>query len=167
MVPMTPPLALAAVVGAALGTGLWLLASLAPRLGRPRLTTRLAPYLVDVSAEARELTRPRSADPLPLLGAMVAPLADALGRTLDSMLGGHVIIRTRLRQSGSEVTVTGHRARQLLGAALGGAAGRCSPVATAESSSPSASPDSSRARSRASRRPMPCSRAPHRDGSRA
>ena len=120
---MTPPLALAAVVGAALGTGLWLLASLAPRLGRPRLTTRLAPYLVDVSAEARELTRPRSADPLPLLGAMVAPLADALGRTLDSMLGGHVIIRTRLRQSGSEVTVTGHRARQLLGAALGGAAG--------------------------------------------
>ena len=123
MVPMTPTLALAALVGAALGTGLWLLASLAPRLGRPRLTTRLAPYLADVSSEARAMTRPRSSDPLPILGAMVAPLADALGRTLDTVLGGAPVIRARLRQSGSELTVAGHRARQLLGGALGGAAG--------------------------------------------
>nr|WP_220476234.1 type II secretion system F family protein [Microcella alkalica] len=102
---------------------MWLLASLAPRVGRPRLTIRLAPYLVDVSSEARAMTRPRSADPLPLVGAMMAPVAESLGGALESVLGGTSVIHARLRQSGSALTVQGHRARQLLGAFLGGASG--------------------------------------------
>ncbi|WP_317451153.1 type II secretion system F family protein [Microcella alkalica] len=123
MVPVTPSIALALLAGAALGTGLWLLVSLAPRIGRPRLTTRLAPYLVDVSAEAREMTRPRSVDPLPIVGAVLAPLVAGLGRVLEGVLGGAPIIRTRLRQAGSTLTVDAHRARQLLGAAAGAVVG--------------------------------------------
>lgn len=120
---MTPTLALAVLAGAGLGAGLWLLVSLAPRIGRPRLTTRLAPYLVDVSSEARAMARPRSADPLPVIGVMLAPAAESFGRTLESVLGGAPVIRTRLRQAGSSTTVAGHRTRQLLGASLGAAAG--------------------------------------------
>lgn len=120
---MTPTLALAVLAGTGLGAGLWLLVSLAPRIGRPRLTVRLAPYLVDVSSEARAMARPRSADPLPVIGVMLAPAAESLGRTLESVLGGAPVIRTRLRQAGSSTTVAGHRTRQLLGASLGAAAG--------------------------------------------
>jgi len=111
VVPLTPSIALALLAGAALGTGLWLLVSLAPRIGRPRLTARLAPYLVDVSSEARAMTRPRSSDPLPIVGAVLAPLVSWLGRGLESVLGGGQVIRTRLRQAGSATSLEGHRAR--------------------------------------------------------
>ena len=59
--------------GLALGVGLWSLASLMPRLSRPRLATRVAPYVVDVSAGARELLSRRTVDPLPVVGALFAP----------------------------------------------------------------------------------------------
>ena len=113
----------ALLAGLGLGAGLWLLVSTAPRLGRPRLVNRLAPYLVDVSAEARAMTASRRSDPLPVLGALVAPAAEAARGLLDTVLGGEAVIRTRLRQSGSALTVPGHRTRQLFGALLGAASG--------------------------------------------
>ena len=113
----------ALLAGLGLGAGLWLLVSTAPRLGRPRLVNRLAPYLVDVSAEARAMTASRRSDPLPVLGALVAPAAEAARGLLDTVLGGEAAIRTRLRQSGSVLTVPGHRTRQLFGALLGAASG--------------------------------------------
>lgn len=121
MVPVTPLLGASVLAGLGLGTGLWLLVSLAPRLGRPRLTARLAPYLVDVSAEARAMTTTRRSDPLPVMDAVLAPLAEQGQRMLAATLGGDQVIRTRLRQSGSAVTLAGHRTRQLLGALLGAA----------------------------------------------
>ncbi len=123
MVSMTPLLGAALLAGLGLGTGLWLLVSTAPRLGRPRLANRLAPYLVDVSAEARAMTEARRSDPLPVIGALLAPVAEAGRGMLDTVLGGEAIIRTRLRQSGSALTVAGHRTRQLFGALLGAASG--------------------------------------------
>ena len=39
------------VLGALLGLGLWLIVSTVPRLGRPRLVERVAPYVADLSAE--------------------------------------------------------------------------------------------------------------------
>lgn len=123
MVPMTTSMALALVAGATLGLGLWMLVSLVPRLGRPRLTARLAPYLVDMSAEARELLRDRRIDPLPVLGAMTSPLIDGALRTIETVFGGEAVIRTRLRQSGSLAAVGSHRTRQLIGVSLGAAAG--------------------------------------------
>ncbi|RZT58168.1 tight adherence protein C [Microcella alkaliphila] len=123
MVPVNPALAAALVAGGTLGLGLWLLASTVPRIGRPRLDQRLAPYLVDVSPVAAQLVAPRRSDPLPVLGALLAPLAERGTRLLESVLGGETTIRTRLRQSGSSATVGGHRTRQLSGAVIGAAAG--------------------------------------------
>jgi tight adherence protein C len=123
VVPVTPQLGAALLAGLGLGLGLWLLVSTAPRFGRPRLATRLAPYLVDVSAEARAMTSARRSDPLPVISALLAPAAEAARGMLDSVLGGESVIRTRLRQSGSALTVQGHRTRQLFGALLGAASG--------------------------------------------
>lgn len=136
MVSMTPLLGAALLAGLGLGTGLWLLVSLAPRLGRPRLTARLAPYLVDVSAEARALTTARRSDPLPVMGAVLAPLVEQGQRMLAATLGGDQVIRTRLRQSGSAVTLAGHRTRQLLGALLGSALGLALALAAAQNGAP-------------------------------
>lgn len=136
MVPMTPLLGAALLAGLGLGTGLWLLISLAPRLGRPRLAARLAPYLVDVSAEARAMTTARRSDPLPVMGAVLAPLAEQGQRMLAATLGGDQVIRTRLRQSGSAVTLAGHRTRQLLGALLGAALGLALALAAAQNGAP-------------------------------
>lgn len=133
---MTPLLGAAVLAGLGLGTGLWLLVSLAPRLGRPRLATRLAPYLVDVSAEARAMTTARRSDPLPVMGAVLAPLAEQGQRMLAATLGGDQVIRTRLRQSGSAVSLAGHRTRQLLGALLGAAAGLALALAAAQNGAP-------------------------------
>lgn len=133
---MTPLLGAALLAGLGLGTGLWLLVSLAPRLGRPRLTARLAPYLVDVSDEARALTTARRSDPLPVMGAVLAPLVEQGQRMLAATLGGDQVIRTRLRQSGSAVTLAGHRTRQLLGALLGSALGLALALAAAQNGAP-------------------------------
>jgi tight adherence protein C len=104
----------AAVCGLALGLGLWSLASLVPRLGRPRLISRVAPYLADVSSGARELLSRRATDPLPVIGMLLAPVF-AKGRLLlGRILGGASIVELRLRQSGSTLGVEAFRSRQLL-----------------------------------------------------
>jgi tight adherence protein C len=107
------------VCGITLGVGLWALVSLLPRLSRPRLIHRVAPYLVDVSAGARALVARRPADPLPLFGALFAPLFSR-GRTLlSAALGGPGVIAVRLRQAGSSETVEDFRSRQLVAAICG------------------------------------------------
>jgi tight adherence protein C len=125
--------------GLALGLGLWSLASLVPRLSRPRLATRVAPYVIDVSAGARELLSRRTVDPLPVVGALFAPAFEWLRSLLGSVLGGGATIERRLRQSSSALTVEAFRSRQLawgIGAALLGLAlplawGRVQPIAPA------------------------------------
>jgi tight adherence protein C len=111
--------------GLALGLGLWSLASLVPRLSRPRLATRVAPYVVDVSAGARDLLSRRTVDPLPVVGALFAPAFERLRSLLGSALGGGATIERRLRQSASPLTVEAFRSRQLawgIGTALLGLA---------------------------------------------
>jgi tight adherence protein C len=111
--------------GLALGVGLWSLSSLVPRLSRPRLATRVAPYVVDVSAGARELLSRRTVDPLPVVGALFGPAFARLRSLLAAALGGGATIELRLRQSSSALTVEGFRSRQLawgIGAALVGLA---------------------------------------------
>jgi tight adherence protein C len=103
----------------ALGLGLWSLASLVPRLGRPRLLTRVAPYLTDVSSGAREILARRPTDPLPVFGTLASPLFRGARRLLDRVLGGTSAIESRLRQSGSTLTVESFRSRQLVWAMCG------------------------------------------------
>ena len=133
---MTPLFAAGALAGLTLGVGLWVLVSTIPRLGRPRLVNRLAPYLVDVSPEARAMTAARRSDPLPVFGALAAPAVEWAQRLLGTLVGGEDVIRVRLRQSGSALTVAGHRTRQLFAALIGAALGIVLAIAAARNDAP-------------------------------
>ena len=131
---MSPAIAWAVACGLGLGFGLWLLVALTPRLSRPRLIDRVAPYVLDVSPGARELVARRTADPLPVLGLVFAPLVGALRRGLGVLLGGPDATARRLRQAGSQLTVEQFRGRQLLWAAVGAVVGVLAAIAAARSS---------------------------------
>ncbi|WEO78450.1 type II secretion system F family protein [Cryobacterium sp. SO2] len=111
-----------AFFGSMLGIGLWSLVSLTPRLSRPRLANRLAPYLLDVSAEARIVVGRRSVDPIPVLGTLFSPVFTALAQALAGALGGADVIARRLRQSGSARSVEAFRSEQLAWGLIGLAA---------------------------------------------
>jgi tight adherence protein C len=112
---------LAIICGLGLGLGLWLLVSLTPRLSRPSLSTRVAPYVADVSSHARELIDRSTADPLPVFGALLEPVVTRVQRVVTSLAGGNELIATRLRQAGIPITVETFRSRQLLWAAAAAA----------------------------------------------
>ncbi|MEO6200380.1 MAG: type II secretion system F family protein [Cryobacterium sp.] len=113
MVPVSSQLAWGVLCGTALGVGLWSLVSLMPRLSRPRLANRLAPYLLDVSAEARAFVGRQSVDPIPVLGAVFSPAFHGLRGAMSALLGGADATGHRLRQSGSTRSVDAFRSEQL------------------------------------------------------
>lgn len=119
MVQLTTVGALSLVLGVTAGLGLWMLVSTLPRIGRPRLAERVAPYVADLSAEARAMLARRPADPGPVLAALVAPTAQRLRGVLSSWLGGNDLIARRLRQAGSTASVERLRGEQLAWAAGG------------------------------------------------
>lgn len=118
----TAPLAL--LCGLILGVGLWSIVSATPRLARPRLIDRVAPYLVDVSAPAREFMDRRPSNPLPVLGSIAGPIVERLRWLAAPALGSSAALCLRLRQAASTLTVDAFRARQLAvgvaGVVLGG-----------------------------------------------
>jgi tight adherence protein C len=130
---VTASLAWATLCGLGLGVGLWVLVSMTPRLSRPRLVDRVAPFVLDVSPAARELVARRPADPLPVLGFVFGPLLVSLRRGLGVLLGGPDATARRLRQAGSSLTVDAFRGRQLLWAAIGAAVGVVAAVGVARS----------------------------------
>src|SRR4051794_15053770 len=123
MVPLTASVAWAVALGCALGLGLWTIATRLPRLARPRLAARVAPYLVDVSNEARAFVFRASADPLPVLGVLGSPALRLFQAVFGSVLG--VVSRTELllRQAGDGRTLEAYRAQQLLWTLAGAGAG--------------------------------------------
>jgi tight adherence protein C len=131
VVRVTTPLSLAIVLGLGLGVGLWLIVSTLPRLSRPRLMSRVAPYVVDVSSDARELLDRRTANPLPVFGLVTAPVVGALASVLDAVFGGAELTARRLTQSGSPLTVEAFRAKQLVWGAAGVGAGVLVAIAVA------------------------------------
>ena len=120
---MSAPVAWAIVCGLVLGVGLWTLLSLAPRMSRPRLARRIAPYLADVSPSAREILSPPAPGPLPVVALVFAPALARGGRALGSVLGGAESTARRLRQAASPLDLAAFRARQLLWAIAAGAVG--------------------------------------------
>lgn len=126
---MTALGAWAVVLGVVFGLGGWTLVSLAPRLRAPRLATRIAPYLQDVSSAAREHLAVREANPLPVLGAVLSPVTFRLRSLLALVLGGDDVVTRRLRQSGSSTTVEAFRAQQVACVAIGAGAGIATAVA--------------------------------------
>ena len=120
---MTPLLALAVPVGVTLGLGLWTLLGLVPRVGATRLSARVAPYVADVSPEAREFLDRRPAEPLPFVGGLLAPLGRRILTMLAAIFGGDDSVERRLHQAGWMLTVGALRGRQLLGGAAGAGVG--------------------------------------------
>jgi len=117
MVPLNAVGPLGMLLGVVLGLGLWLVSSSVPRIGRPRLVERVAPYVADLSPEARAMLARRSSDPTPVLGFVIGPAARRLRGAVAEWLGGNEVIAKRLRQSGATVTVERFRAGQLVWAA--------------------------------------------------
>lgn len=113
----------ALVCGITLGLGLWTLVAMLPRLSRPRLAARVAPYVRDVSPGARELLARQTVDPLPVFGFVLAPAIGALTAALSALLGSPVETARRLKQAGETMTVDEFRSRQLAWAAAGAAIG--------------------------------------------
>ncbi|WP_374946308.1 type II secretion system F family protein [Agreia sp.] len=120
---MSAAVAWALILGVVLGVGLWSLASLAPRLSRPSLSERTAPYLVDVSAGARQFLSRRSSDPLPFFGVLLSPPARVVIDVLNGVLGGTEQIERRLAQSRSSISVEYFRSQQLVFGVVGMIAG--------------------------------------------
>ncbi|MBM7830094.1 tight adherence protein C [Agromyces cerinus] len=114
MVPLNSVPALAILCGAVLGLGLWLVVSAVPRIGRPRLIERVAPYVADISVEARSLLAHRPADPTPVLGLFARPIVRAVRTVASEWLGGADTIARRLRQAGSTASVERFRGEQLV-----------------------------------------------------
>ncbi len=116
-------MAWAVLCGLGVGVGLWVMVSLLPRMSRPRLARRIAPYLADISPFARESIAAPAPGPLPVVGLLFAPALDAGQRLLANLLGGAEVTARRLRQAASPLTLAGFRSRQLLwglgGIALG------------------------------------------------
>ena len=123
MVPLTAPLAWAVALGCTLGLGLWVIAGRMPRFARPRLAARIAPHLVDVSAEARALVFRASADPLPVLGVVGGPALRLFQAVFGGVLG--VVSRTELllRQAGDGQAIEMYRVQQMVWTLAGAGAG--------------------------------------------
>lgn len=113
----TSDIAYAVVLGTALGVGVCLLVSLAPRWGAPSLARRIAPYI-------RDVTDPRGLD-VSIGGRDLRPTWEAIGRRLARMIGGDGALARRLRRAGWNIDTARFRARQLAwaigGLAIGGA----------------------------------------------
>lgn len=112
MVPLSAIAPLGLLLGLLLGLGLWLMSASLPRIGRPRLVERVAPYVADLSPEARAMLERRTSDPAPVLGFIVIPAARRIRTFVSEWLGGNDTIARRLRQAGSAATVERFRGEQ-------------------------------------------------------
>lgn len=119
MAPLNAIGAIGLLLGVLLGLGLWLVSAAMPRLGRPRLVDRVAPYVADLSPEARAMLARRPSDPSPVLGIVVGPVARRARGVLSDWLGGDEAIAKRLRQAGSTASVERFRGEQLAWSAAG------------------------------------------------
>ena len=113
-------LTVGAVLGAAFGLGLNLVASrlLVPR--KPTLESRIAPYIRDVPTPTRLWTpRPATSNVLAALRAVAVPVLEGAAERLQRVLGGRVSVQRRLDRAGSDLGVEQFRMSQVQWALLG------------------------------------------------
>ncbi|GAB3390063.1 type II secretion system F family protein [Humibacter soli] len=132
---MTSTMAWGMLCGLGLGLGLWSLVAMMPRMARPRLADRVAPYLVDVSDAAWELVQHSRSRRVPVVGALLDPVLRGLRSTAARVLGGTEVVAARLRQAASPLGVEEFRLRQV-GWAFGGLAIGTTIVIVTSASSP-------------------------------
>ncbi|GAB2823136.1 type II secretion system F family protein [Alpinimonas psychrophila] len=127
---MSTVVAFALVLGAILGLGLWIVVSTVPRLGGIPLTQRVAPFVADLSPEAFRLSTRLPGDPVSVLGKILAVSVRRFTPLSEGLLGNKHETLRRLAQAGAPLTLEGFRARQLLWALGGLAAGVVIDLAT-------------------------------------
>ncbi|HWI31088.1 MAG TPA: type II secretion system F family protein [Microbacterium sp.] len=117
-------IALALVLGGALGIGIWSLLALAPRWGAPTLARRIAPYVRDVTDPRGATLWSSPSDPAGALVGGLRALWQGARERFSSALGGSDTIARRLTQAGWAIDVPAFRGRQLAwaigGIVLGG-----------------------------------------------
>jgi len=120
---MSALVASALVLGTILGLGLWIVVSTVPRLEGSSLTQRVAPFVADISPEAFRLSTRLPGDPASVLGNILSITVRRLTPLSEGLLGNKVETLRRLTQAGSTLSLEGFRARQVLWALGGLAAG--------------------------------------------
>ena len=109
-----------ALVGLLAAAGLLLIWAGLPLRRRIGLMERVAPYVRDTPRPSRLLT-PTTNDAR--LAIVLAPVSAALGRRLESILGGTESVRRRLQRAGLTADVDRFRAEQVLWGVAGGLVG--------------------------------------------
>ncbi|MEV8266202.1 type II secretion system F family protein [Microbacterium sp. NPDC076911] len=99
--------AFAVLFGSALGLGVCLLVSLAPRWGAVSLSQRIGPYL-------RDITDPQGITPSSPSAGQIGELWNAFKSRFARLAGGDLSLVRRLRQAGKPVDTTAFRGRQLV-----------------------------------------------------
>jgi tight adherence protein C len=116
-------MALGLALGASLGWGLWCIVSAFPRWGSPPLASRVAPFIADISHEAFHLSTRPVAHPTAAVSTIFARLVHLLSAISDNIVGNRTDTLRRLAQSGARLSIEAFRARQVLWALGGIAAG--------------------------------------------
>lgn len=119
---MTPVLT-GALIGLLGGLGAWLVLVRLPAMRRPTLDDRLAPYVRDVAAPSTLLRQAPARTPFGVLERLLRPVMGDAVRWVERLSGGPGTVRRRLDQLGGTTTVEQFRAQQVVGGALGLAAG--------------------------------------------
>jgi tight adherence protein C len=97
----------------------------APRMRRPRLATRLDPYLRGLEPTPTRLLQGAETPltPLPALERLLGPLLQEGAHLVERWLGGSAAVARRLREAGVAADVTRFRAEQVLWGLAGFATG--------------------------------------------
>jgi tight adherence protein C len=117
---MTPE---ALLLGLALGCGLWMVISLLIPAPKPSLAQRIAPYLLDVSAEAREIHYGPERNPLVIAGIVLSPMLHTYAKRVDAVLGGRDSQRIVFGRSGRLEEFEDYRVRRAVFVGTAAAAG--------------------------------------------
>ena len=106
---MTPG-AWGALVGGMLGAGLILVASRVLVLRRPRLETRVLPYIRDLP----QVTARRAVPTTNAARGVFGPVLVSAGQAVERVLGGSASVRRRLERAGLDLTVSELRVQQVI-----------------------------------------------------
>ena len=102
---------LGAVLGAALGGGLWLAVVAVLDARRTPIAVRVLPYVRDLPRPASLPAPPSSSN---AFTGVFGPPLQAAGRAVEKVLGGSASVRRRLQRAGLETDVQAFRVEQVL-----------------------------------------------------
>ena len=109
------PVIVGGLLGAVLGLGLVMVTARLLGSRRPRLASRVVPYIRDVpTMPVSWSARPPSSHPSSALVALVRPTLERWADRLERILGGRASIQRRLDRAGATTTVEGFRFSQVV-----------------------------------------------------